>query len=381
VITSVLVWLLARDWLHASVWRAYAATGIVVLDPLLLNQSSQVMTETLAACLTMVIVYTASRTISVGTLRWAVMAGCSLGLAALCRPTFLPLVVLMPASFLVCRRAANPSPSQDVDKTASTNVVTSASTNISAKASAAHDRRRMRWMAFASLLVALAVLSPWVLRNRLVLGRWITTTTHGGYTLLLGNNDSFYRFLRERRPGEVWELRHPDQMLADARHKVGQQGEPVPVAGTAQSELAREALAYQAARLTIAEQPDGFVRACFDRVVQFWRLLPHARSIAESPRARAVRWSIGIWYSLVFTSALFGLLAVARGAAKRVAEPVAAIFSGSWMPWGWCLLIILVFQAAHLIYWSNPRMRAPVMPLVALLAAAAGTRICSRDRM
>ncbi|MFM9068511.1 MAG: hypothetical protein ACKOUR_14450, partial [Planctomycetota bacterium] len=39
VLTSVLVWLSARDWLQGSVGRAYAATSIVVLDPLLLYQS------------------------------------------------------------------------------------------------------------------------------------------------------------------------------------------------------------------------------------------------------------------------------------------------------------------------------------------------------
>ncbi|MFM9065760.1 MAG: hypothetical protein ACKOUR_00315, partial [Planctomycetota bacterium] len=59
---------------------------------------------------------------------------------------------------------------------------------------------------------------------------------------------------------------------------------------------------------------------------------------------------------------------------------IASSSSSYRFPWGLCLLIILVFQAAHLLYWSNLRMRAPVMPLVALLAAAAGTRLCSRDR-
>ena len=51
------------------------------------------------------------------------------------------------------------------------------------------------------LLVTSAVVSPWVIRNRLVFGRWIATTTHGGYTLLLGNNPDFYRHLRQRSVG------------------------------------------------------------------------------------------------------------------------------------------------------------------------------------
>ncbi|MFM8253360.1 MAG: glycosyltransferase family 39 protein [Planctomycetota bacterium] len=395
VLTSVLVWLSARDWLQGSVGRAYAATSIVVLDPLLLYQSAQVMTETLAACLTIVIVFTASRACAVATMRWAIIVGCSLGLASLCRPTFLPLVFLLPASFLVYRRTADQNP-QTND---STNTNARANERASATVSSARDRKRILRVAMVSMLVALTVISPWVLRNRLVLGRWIATTTHGGYTLLLGNNDSFYRFLRERSPGEVWELRHPDQMLAEARQKLNSPpDEQVPTLSTPESELAREALAYQAARITIAEQPDSFALACFDRIVQFWRVLPHARSATESPRARAVRWSIGIWYSLVFTGALCGLFAVVRAATRRAANlrasspptaspptastaaEIASCSSSSRFPWGLCLLIILVFQAAHLLYWSNLRMRAPVMPLVALLAAAAGTRLCSRDR-
>lgn len=362
ILTIALVWLSARAWLPGSTLSAYVAAAIVALDPILLNQSAQVMTETLAACLTMVIVYSASRALAAGTLRWAVIVGCSLGLASLCRPTYLPLVILLPASFLIGLRAAT-----------------------------TRDRQRMVWVAAVSMLVALAVVFPWTLRNRLVLGRWIATTTHGGYTLLLGNNDSFYRFLRERRPGEVWELSHPDQMLAEAQRKVNsRQDETASSPGMPESELAREALAYQAARLTIVEQPDSFALACVDRLVQFWRVLPHARSATESPRARAIRWSIGGWYILIFAAALFGLVAVVRATMQRGAKPSAEIAPGlvssgtwcscTWIPWGWCVLIILVFQTAHVLYWSNVRMRAPVMPLVALLAAAMGTRLCPHDR-
>ncbi len=33
------------------------------------------------------------------------------------------------------------------------------------------------------------------------------------------------------------------------------------------------------------------------------------------------------------------------------------------------LCIILNFTAVHLVYWSNMRMRAPLVPLIALIAA------------
>ena len=50
---------------------------------------------------------------------------------------------------------------------------------------------------------------------------------------------------------------------------------------------------------------------------------------------------------------------------------------GLWGLWnqlgspGWAppLLLILALTAVHAVYWSNLRMRAPVMPMVAALAA------------
>ena len=36
------------------------------------------------------------------------------------------------------------------------------------------------------------VLTPWVIRNAVKFGAFIPATTHGGYTLLLGNNRVFF---------------------------------------------------------------------------------------------------------------------------------------------------------------------------------------------
>ena len=40
-------------------------------------------------------------------------------------------------------------------------------------------------------------------------------------------------------------------------------------------------------------------------------------------------------------------------------------------PWDWGVLLCLAFTAGHPLYWGNLRMRAPLMPFVALVAAAA----------
>jgi hypothetical protein len=47
-------------------------------------------------------------------------------------------------------------------------------------------------------------------------------------------------------------------------------------------------------------------------------------------------------------------------------------------PWLYGLLLCLAFTAVHTFYWTNLRMRAPLMPFVALVAAASVPRILTR---
>jgi hypothetical protein len=44
----------------------------------------------------------------------------------------------------------------------------------------------------------------------------------------------------------------------------------------------------------------------------------------------------------------------------------------------WGILLALVFTAVHTFYWTNIRMRAPLMPAVAIAAAAGAARIAGR---
>ena len=48
------------------------------------------------------------------------------------------------------------------------------------------------------------VLSPWMIRNVMVFGEPIWTTTHGGYTLALANNPVYYDDVLHGPPGRVW---------------------------------------------------------------------------------------------------------------------------------------------------------------------------------
>jgi hypothetical protein len=54
------------------------------------------------------------------------------------------------------------------------------------------------------VLATLVTLLPWAARNTVVLGTPVWTTTHGGYTLALANNEVYYAEVVNGPPGEVW---------------------------------------------------------------------------------------------------------------------------------------------------------------------------------
>src|SRR5581483_12505023 len=145
-------------------WRLGSAANLaallVAVDPLLVHESTQVMTETVAALLAAAAMLAVTSAMErPGTWR-AVASGVAIGLSVLCRPTFL---VWGGCLAVLVGWGAN-------------RVV----------------RARLRVLYLAGMAV---VLAPWAIRNEIELGRPVITTTHGGYTLLLGNNAYFYKFL------------------------------------------------------------------------------------------------------------------------------------------------------------------------------------------
>jgi hypothetical protein len=67
-----------------------------------------------------------------------------------------------------------------------------------------------------------------------------------------------------------------------------------------------------------------------------------------------VRWGIAIFYLLELGAAVLGLWRLRRD---------------EWVVWWPLVLLVLSFALVHVVYWSNLRMRAPVEPVLALLAA------------
>lgn len=314
------VWLtiyLGRRW-QLGVFASLAGL-LVACDPILLNQSALVMTETLAAILAVasltLITVMADRT---GGPRNALTACCgaSFALAALCRPTFLATMLFVAAGLV----RSKPS-----------------------------WREGVRTLAILFIAAGL-VLLPWAGRNWLRFGRPIATTTHGGYTLLLGNNPSYYEFLRTAPWRAVWSADELDRALSAERGS---------------DEMVNDRHEYQQAWRTIRQQPAMFGYASLRRITSLWGVLPHQISGTESRLNRCGRYATAIWYVVLFALAVS---AVVPGAAQSTRPP-----------WLWAVLFILSFTVVHLLYWTDMRMRAPLMPAVCLVAAAGGRRWFSRQ--
>lgn len=309
LITLVLVWQVARRWLSDR--GALLAAALVACDPLLLNQSAQIMTETLAALLAVLVCWAWIRTIEQPTALRAALCGIALGLAVLCRPTFLPWLVAAPATLLIDAKL----------------------------------RQRIVPLATMFVLAALLTIAPWAIRNQAIFGRPIVGTTHGGYTLWLGNNPEYYEHLRREGWQTAW---HPESFRAETL-------ELAPPPQSPADELANDRRLYRAARTAIENDPAGFIRASVLRIVTFWGILPKSTDDRQTTSARALRIATGVWYGIELPLAVLGLWRLR----SRLGDPA----------WLAMLALALCFTAVHTFYWTDLRMRAPLMPLVAVAAA------------
>jgi 4-amino-4-deoxy-L-arabinose transferase-like glycosyltransferase len=182
------------------------------------------------------------------------------------------------------------------------------------------------------------VISPWMIRNLLVFGEPVWMTTHGGYTLALANNPVYYREVLNGPPGRVWTGR--DQWLWWRSVYVDTKGKSEPQA----DRFLREQV-WSLAR----ERPLDFSRAMLLRLGHFWSALPAASVYSSGVRLTVMVWTIPFWFLVAL-----GLFQPGLWTWPRIAAPLAAIG----------LTIV------HLFFWTDLRMRAPIIPALALIAAA-----------
>jgi len=317
------------------------AALLVAFDPILLQQSTLVMTETLAAALAVWSLWrlTCVTRAAQPTLGQWLFTGAVLGLAALCRPTFwiwiaLILVALAGGSLraivtgwddLVLQRARGPAWSD-------------------------------RWRGIGAWLLGLVVVTmPWVVRNINTFEQPIVATTHGGYTFALGNNPYFYGWLAAPDRSPVWDSSEFErEMIAE-----WEAAEP----GMGRDQR-YDRFAYRQAWKNIRQQPADFLRSVGYRLGRFWGLMPKPLHLDESPGRRALRTLAGAWYLALFALAAVGLWLKGRSLMD--------------LPWLFALLLVLAFTLAHAVYWSDLRMRAPIMPVLALAAALGSGQVVRR---
>jgi hypothetical protein len=291
----------ARRW-GLSWWRVSAAAWIVAIDPVLAWQCRFIMTETLTAFLS------ASALAALTMPRWrgSVLGAALLGLASLSRPSMLPGAVLVVfASLLV-------SPGGFGDRLA-----------------------RCGTMAL-SLILALA---PWAIRNALIFGEPVWTTTHGGYTLALANNEVYYRDVLNGPPGGVW-MGHDQWLWWDSVNRE--------TSGMSEPQADRF-LRNRVVKLAVA-QPLTFLRAGLQRLGRFWSLTP-----AVAVYSPIVRWATAVWTLPLWIALGLGLARRSLWRWPQIAAP----------------LLVAGLSLVHALFWTDLRMRAPIVPAIALVAVSA----------
>ena len=216
--------------------------------------------------------------------------------------------------------------------------------------------------AFLTPLAALLVLLPWIIRNELVFGRFIPATTHGGYTLALGNNPDFYRDVINGKDQFPWDGAGLDawqqRMIAEMQR-----------AGIARAdEPAEDAWYYRTALTAMRADPSSCAKATLLRLRRFWAL-----TVADDSVPVPLRMLIGCWYTVI----LFGVLLSVIGCRWRSkSEQSGAAIRGTGMLWA----VVTSFVLMHAFYWTDTRMRAPIMPILIVLSVIGWNSLATRLR-
>lgn len=291
--------------------RALIAAMLAACDPVLAWQSKSVMTETPAAFL----VAAALAGLGRPGLGGAILGGLAYGLAGLCRPSLLAGAGLTMLAALIARPGGG-------------------------------KERLARSVVF---VVAIGVcLLPWTLRNLVVLGEPIATTTHGGYTLALANNPVYYREVLNGPPGRVWTGDDQWRWWNSVNEET---------AGLTETQADR----YLQARVwrLVRDEPRDFARSILARLGHFWGVVPASSVYPAAARLATLAWTLPLWLAL-------GLGAVRRGLWRwpSIATPLA----------------VIGLTLVHALFWTDLRMRAPIIPAIAIIAAGASLRIQDHDR-
>ncbi len=324
----------------------FLAGVMVALDPILLVQSGQVMTETLATLLAVLVVFAWSclwpGPLPCSRRRWLVstaLLGFALSAGYLVRPVSIVWGALLGSCVIALALKRDEG-----------------------------WRSHMTAIGLALLMLG-GTVTAWTLRNTRAVGAPIWATTHGGYTLLLANNIPFYEHLQTGWWPGFW---HPEQFFqgwearggGDLSDHAFWKDIPKPIE-SGRDEVADDREAGRAAQRTILQAPGTFIHACLVRIGWLWSPLPQLGSSLE-------RSLVGIWYGALYLALTIAI----RKHGRTLFEPMW------WCSWS----LVAALTIVHAVYWSNLRMRAPVMPIVIGIAVMAFVKgkastpeLCNKD--
>ncbi|MBA61559.1 MAG: hypothetical protein CMJ76_04260 [Planctomycetaceae bacterium] len=317
------VWLTVALGRHIKDYKTGWFAGILVMvDPILLHQSLWVMTETLATFLAVLTMLRVAKFMDEPKAFNALLTGLSFALAGYCRPTFYLYALFTLTLFLLVLQTS----------------------------------LLKRFMtSFLIGCIILLALSPWIYRNYQLFNKPIPATTHGGYTLLLGNNPLYYQQLDDSTALYSAEQFDAGVLRFNVSTEPGydfwsaEASLKSPVIKRDEAQL--DSFCYAVAFHHINENFVDFARGCVTRIKAFWTPLP----TALPKRSDTERYAIGIWYTLIYLLLINFTLFHCRQWFH------SGLFAGFCMAFSFTLM--------HAVFWSNMRMRAPIIPILCLVAA------------
>jgi len=319
-------------YLVFRVTRAYSgsrcalfAAGIAAVNPFLIFMSGYVLTENLYMILVLgaLLLVPTPGDIN-GSIRRVLLASALMGLAALTRPTGLPLAIWMVCAALLFGGGA--------------------------------ARVRLRNAAAAVVVVA-TVLLPWCIRNAERFGGWAGVTTHGGITFYQGNNP---------------------QVVAVPHYRGGVAPlEALPQADkiAAMTELERDRFTWAMGKEFLRQHKRDVPRLLWWKWQRFWRLrsdmgLSGVKSGWWWNKNRvlgrlASSFDVGFVYAVIaFPLFLAGIVLTAR----------------RWRELLFLYGVVVAHTAVALVFHGSIRGRIPVEPVIALFAAVTVDRLTRRRK-
>lgn len=290
LISGALCWIVYRIGRRLfSPEAGMAAAAVAALDPVLAYFSVLVLSEMLFAALLAGAVLCLLKT-GDGGMRWAVACGVLLGLSALVRPPVLLLIPVLLGVWLAVNRS----------------------------------RTGIR-TALAAGIVALAVISPWPIRNYRLTGRPVFTTLSAGASLYEGTC--------------------PEADGGPAMEKITW---PAEIAGM--NEVEKNGFLRAKAVGCMRADPIRMIRLAGSKLARFWNIFPNFGTYRQ--------------VSYMAVSALHVLpvmVCVAIGLALWRGRPAAAVVLA---------VPAVYFSLLHMVFVGSIRYRAPVMPLLGVFAGA-----------